>query len=106
MNHYRIAFTLVLGAFMLFTLGVMLTEKASLLEFGQEMLQRNDTLQLVLDLYLANVLLVLWMIDDNRKNAQSTASLLPFMGITLIFATVGPLLYMCWRNRFPFTDKT
>ena len=53
--------------FSLYTLYTMLTAQQSLLAFGQELMSRPDTAQVVIDLYLMALLACVWMYRDGRR---------------------------------------
>lgn len=80
--------------FSLYTLYTMLTAQQSLLAFGQELISRPDTAQVVIDLYLMAVLACVWMYRDARGRGRSVVSVLPYFLLTAVFVSVGPLLYI------------
>ncbi|VVN08501.1 hypothetical protein PS645_03663 [Pseudomonas fluorescens] len=89
---------LVLIAFTGYTLSVMLQAEQSLIDFGISLMSRPDTAQVVIDLYLLATLAAIWMYKDARKRGQSGWSVLPYMVITAVFVSVGPLLYLVVRG--------
>jgi len=80
-------------AFALYTLGTMLMAEQSLMAFGLELMSRPDTAQVLIDLYLMAVMACVWMYRDARARGKSLASLLPYLLITAVFVSIGPLLY-------------
>lgn len=89
---------LVLLAFTGYTLSVMLQAEQSLIDFGISLMSRPDTAQVVIDLYLLATLAGIWMYKDARKRGQSGWSVLPYLVITAVFVSVGPLLYLVVRG--------
>ncbi|MDQ3201520.1 MAG: DUF2834 domain-containing protein [Pseudomonadota bacterium] len=93
---------LALIAFSGYTLSVMMQTEQSLIDFGISLMSRPDTAQVVIDLYLLATLAGIWMYRDARKRGQSGWSVLPYLLITAVFVSVGPLLYLVvrgWRGR-------
>lgn len=81
-------------AFSLYTLGTLLWAEQSLLAFGIELLSRPDTAQVVIDLYLMAALACVWMYRDARAKGKSLASVMPYWLLTMVFVSVGPLMYI------------
>jgi len=92
-----IALTLLL-AFTLYTGWTMAIADQSLIAFGLEMLSRPDTAQMVIDLYLMAGLAGIWMVNDARSRGRSVISVLPYLLITAVFVSAGPLLYIVVRG--------
>jgi hypothetical protein len=90
MHRPYIALAALLG-FTLYTLFTMLTAEQSLLAFGRELMARPDTAQVVIDLYLMAALACVWMYRDARGRGRSA---LPYILLTAVFVSVGPLLYI------------
>jgi len=80
--------------FSIFTGWTMLIAEQSLVAFGLELISRPDTAQLVIDLYLMAALACIWMAKDNRSRGGSFINLLPYLILTAVFVSVGPLLYL------------
>ncbi|MCK6189101.1 MULTISPECIES: DUF2834 domain-containing protein [unclassified Pseudomonas] len=93
MQRSSLALAALLG-FSLYTLVTMLTAEQSLLAFGQELMSRPDTAQVLIDLYLMAALAGVWMYRDTRRRGRSAASVLPYLVLTAVFVSVGPLLYL------------
>eukprot|EP01133_Synstelium_polycarpum_P012329 gene12329-14460_t len=81
-------------AFALYTLITMLIAEQSLMAFGRELISRPDTAQVVIDLYLMATLAGVWMYRDARARGKSLASVLPYLLVTAVFVSIGPLLYI------------
>lgn len=81
-------------AFALYTLITMLIADQSLMAFGRELISRPDTTQVVIDLYLMAVMARMWMCRDARSRGKSLASVLPYLLVTAVFVSIGPLLYI------------
>lgn len=81
-------------AFALYTLIRMLIAEQSLMAFGRELISRPDTAQVVIDLYLMAALAGVWMYRDARARGKSLASVLPYLLVTAVFVSIGPLLYI------------
>ena len=81
-------------AFALYTLITMLIAEQSLMAFGRELISRPDTAQVVIDLYLMAALAGVWMYRDARARGKSLASVLPYLLVTAVFVSIGPLLYI------------
>ncbi|AZE11281.1 hypothetical protein C4K10_3001 [Pseudomonas chlororaphis subsp. aureofaciens] len=89
---------IALIAFAGYTFAVMLQAEQSLLEFGLGLMSRPDTAQVVIDLYLLATLAGIWMYRDARFRGQSALSVLPYLLLTAVFASIGPLLYLVVRG--------
>lgn len=81
-------------AFALYTLITMLIADQSLMAFGRELISRPDTAQVVIDLYLMAALAGVWIYRDARARGKSLASVLPYLLVTAVFVSIGPLLYI------------
>lgn len=81
-------------AFALYALITMLIAEQSLMAFGRELISRPDTAQVVIDLYLMAALAGVWMYRDARARGKSLASVLPYLLVTAVFVSIGPLLYI------------
>ena len=89
---------MALIAFAGYTVSVMLQAEQSLIDFGVSLMSRPDTAQVVIDLYLLATLAGIWMYTDARKRGQSRLSVIPYLLITAIFVSMGPLLYLVVRG--------
>jgi len=81
-------------AFALYTLITMLIADQSLMAFGRELISRPDTAQVVIDLYLMAALAGVWMYRDALARGKSLASVLPYVLVTAVFVSIGPLRYI------------
>ena len=88
----------VLIAFSAYTAFVMLQAEQSLLQFGLQLMSRPDTAQVVIDLYILAALACVWMYRDNQARQKSFASIIPYLLLTLVFVSIGPLLYLVLRG--------
>jgi membrane protease YdiL (CAAX protease family) len=93
---------IALIAFAGYTVSVMLQAEQSLIDFGLSLMSRPDTAQVVIDLYLLATLAGIWMYQDARKRGRSVWSVMPYLLITAVFVSVGPLLYLVVRG---FQDR-
>jgi len=81
-------------AFTVYTVITMLAADQSLMAFGLELMSRPDTAQVVIDLYLMALMACVWMYRDARARGKSLVSVLPYLLITVVFVSIGPLLYI------------
>ena len=88
---------IALIAFAGYTVSVMLQAEQSLIEFGISLMSRPDTAQVVIDLYLLATLAGVWMYRDARKRGQTVWSVVPYLMVTAVFVSIGPLLYLVVR---------
>ncbi|MGE8328559.1 DUF2834 domain-containing protein [Pseudomonas urmiensis] len=88
----------LLLAFTLYTGWSMLIADQSLIAFGLELMARPDTAQVVIDLYLMAGLACLWMVNDTRARGQPLRGVLPYVLVTIVFVSAGPLLYIVVRG--------
>ncbi|MDR2316532.1 DUF2834 domain-containing protein [Pseudomonas monteilii] len=94
----RICALALLVLFSLYTGWTMLMAEQSLLAFGLALLSRPDTAQVVIDLYLMAGLACVWMVADNRKRGRGGLRVLPYLLLTAVFVSLGPLLYLVVRG--------
>jgi hypothetical protein len=88
----------VLLAFALYTGWTMYGAQQSLLAFGLELLSRPDTAQVVIDLYLMAGLACIWMVSDHQGRGGRWPGVLPYLLLTVVFISMGPLLYIVLRG--------
>lgn len=74
----------------------------SLLSFGYQLISSPDTAQVVFDLYIMAFLAIVWMYQDSKNRGKSTIYFIPFAILTIVFVSIGPLLYLVFKP----TDKT
>lgn len=89
---------IALIAFAAYTVSVMLRAEQSLIDFGISLMSRPDTAQVVIDLYLLATMAGIWMYHDARKRGKSALSVIPYLLITVVFVSIGPLLYLVVRG--------
>jgi len=87
---------ILLVPFVIYTAYTMLIAEQSLLSFGYQLISSPDTAQVVIDLYLMAILAIVWMYHDS-KSLPKKWIWIPFALLTLIFVSVGPLLYLIMR---------
>ncbi|MBC3268926.1 DUF2834 domain-containing protein [Pseudomonas sp. SWRI81] len=88
-------------AFSGYTLSVMIQAEHSLIDFGISLMSRPDTAQVVIDLYLLATLAGVWIVRDAKSRGQSIWSVLPYLLLTVVFVSIGPLLYLVVRGIRP-----
>ncbi len=69
----------------------------SLLSFGYQLVSSPDTAQVVIDLYIMAALALVWMYQDIKSRGKTIKHWLPYALVTLIFVSIGPLLYLVLR---------
>ncbi|HGY9634860.1 TPA: DUF2834 domain-containing protein [Pseudomonas putida] len=94
----RICALAILVLFSLYTGWTMLIAEQSLLAFGLALLAQPDTAQVVIDLYLMAGLAGCWMVRDNRMRGNAGIAVLPYLLLTVVFVSLGPLLYLVIRG--------
>ena len=99
---------LTLILFAAYTIFSMLQAEQSLLQFGIQLMSSLDTAQVVIDLYILAALACIWMYHDNKSRGKSFASVVPYLLITAVFVSIGPLLYFVVQgfSRQSSADKT
>lgn len=88
----------VLVAFSAYTLLVMVRAEQSLLQFGLQLMSSADTAQVVIDLYIMAGLACAWMVRDNRARGKPHRAVAPYILLTLVFVSIGPLSYLILRD--------
>ncbi len=95
----RIALPLLtLLAFAAYTGYCMAIAEQSLLQFGLQLMSSPDTAQVVIDLYILAALACVWMYRDARARGKSLGHVLPYLLLTAVFVSAGPLLYLVVRG--------
>lgn len=100
MNFRTISLILLL-IFTSYTLYTMSIADQSLLSFAHQLISSPDTAQVVFDLYIMAFLAIVWMYNDCKKIGKSMVYLLPFVLLTLVFVSIGPLLYLVLNPSHP-----
>ncbi len=88
----------VLILFTAYTAYTMSIAQQSLLSFGIQLISSPDTAQVVIDLYIMAVLAIGWIYQDVKSRGKPITSWLPYAALTLVFVSVGPLLYLALRQ--------
>lgn len=88
----------VLLAFTAYTVFSMSQAEQSLMQFGMELMSSLDTAQVVIDLYILATLACIWMYKDNKARSKPFIAVAPYMVITAIFVSIGPLLYLVVKS--------
>lgn len=96
MSKIKILVLALLVPFVAYTAYTMAVAEQSLASFAYELISRPDTAQVVIDLYIMAILAIVWMYYDSKK-LNRRWYWLPFSVLTLIFVSVGPLLYLLLR---------
>ncbi|MFK8328695.1 DUF2834 domain-containing protein [Pseudomonas sp. BJa5] len=89
---------LVLMAFALYTGWTMAIAEQSLVAFGIRLMSRPDTAQVVIDLYLMAALAGIWMVNDTRSRGGTLRGVVPYLLVTAVFVSAGPLLYIAVKG--------
>lgn len=93
MNRPYLALATLLS-FAAYTACTMWQADQSLVEFGLGLMSSPDTAQVVIDLYLLAALACVWMYRDARAKGRSLGAVLPYLVLTAVFVSLGPLLYI------------
>ncbi|QXH55109.1 DUF2834 domain-containing protein [Pseudomonas maumuensis] len=88
----------VLLLFTLYTGWTLIVADQSLIAFGLELMSRPDTAQVVIDLYVMAGLGCVWMARDQYQRGGSLLGVLPYLLLTAVFVSMGPLLYIVVRG--------
>jgi len=92
--NVRIVALILLVVFTAYTAYTMVRAEESLLAFAQRLVSSPDTAQVVFDLYIMAFLAILWMFSAAKRAGKSVLYLIPFVLLTLVFVSIGPLLYI------------
>ena len=96
MSKIKILALVLLMPFVAYTVYTMIIAEQSLASFARELMSRPDTAQVVIDLYIMALLAIVWMFVDSKK-LNYRWFWIPFSALTLVFVSVGPLLYLLLR---------
>jgi di/tricarboxylate transporter len=88
---------ILLILFVAYTGYTMSIAEQSLLSFGYQLVSSPDTAQVVIDLYIMALLALAWMYQDIKNRGKTIKHWLPYVLVTLVFVSVGPLLYLVLR---------
>ncbi len=97
--NIRVVSVILLVGFTGFTVFTMSIAQQSLLSFGYELVSSPDTAQVVMDLYIMAVLALVLMYDDIKARGKTLKHWLPYAALTLVFVSMGPLLYLALKPK-------
>ncbi|MEH6346142.1 MAG: DUF2834 domain-containing protein [Bermanella sp.] len=95
--NMKVVSVVLLVVFSGFTAFTMSIAEQSLLSFGYELVSSPDTAQVVMDLYIMVILALVWMHQDMKAQGKTIKHWLPYAALTLVFVSVGPLLYLALK---------
>ena len=98
MNGKLLVLYIVLCCFLALTAYSLAVSEQPFLEWARELMLVPATAQVVVDLYIACGLILAWMFHDVRSRQKSLLYWLVFAAITLVGASIGPLLYLIVRE--------
>jgi len=78
----------------------------SLLSFGYQLITSPDTAQVLIDLYIMALLAIIWMYIDCKKLGKPIWYWTLFTTVTLVFVSIGPLLYLVLRTNKGSANET
>ncbi len=93
----KVVSVVLLVVFSGFTAFTMSIAEQSLLSFGYQLISSPDTAQVVMDLYIMVLLALVWMYQDIKAQGKTIKHWLPYAALTLVFVSMGPLLYLALR---------
>lgn len=96
--NVRIVSLILLLLFAGYTGYTMFIAEQSLLSFGYQLISSPDTAQVVIDLYIMAFLALAWMYQDIKQRGKTIKHWLPYALVTLLFVSIGPLLYLVLRS--------
>ena len=88
---------ILLVLFASYTGYTMSIAEQSLLSFGYQLISSPDTAQVVIDLYIMAGLALVWIYQDIKSRGKTIKHWLPYAAVTLVFVSMGPLLYLALR---------
>ncbi|PKG97058.1 DUF2834 domain-containing protein [Paraglaciecola sp. MB-3u-78] len=97
--------TSLLIPFVLYTAYTMSVAEQSLLSFGYQLITSPDTAQVLIDLYIMAILAIVWIYNDAKQLNKTAMYWLPFALLTLVFVSIGPLLYLALRKNVRANEK-
>jgi len=98
MNTRLIILYVILLGFVAFTAYSLAVTEQDFVSWAKDLLSVPSTAQVVLDLYIACGLILAWMFYDIRSRGKSKLSWFVFALITLVAASIGPLIYLIIRE--------
>ena len=78
----------------------------SLLSFGYQLITSPDTAQVLIDLYIMAFLAIVWMYIDSKTQGKPVWYWSLFAVLTLLFVSIGPLLYLVLRPSKKNSNET
>ena len=84
----------------------MAVSNQSLLNFGYQLISSPDTAQVLIDLYIMALLAIIWMYTDSRERGKPIWYWALFTIVTLVFVSIGPLLYLILRSNKGNANET
>ena len=78
----------------------------SLLSFGYQLITSPGTTQVLIDLYIMALLAIIWMYTDCKKLGKPIWYWVLFVIVTLVFVSIGPLLYLVLRTNKGSANET
>ena len=96
MSKIKLLSLALLVPFASYTAYAMSVAEQSLVSFGYELLSRPDTAQVVFDLYIMAILAIVWMYKDSKAIGRRWLWVV-CSAVTLVFVSIGPLLYLILR---------
>ena len=101
----KILLAAALVAFSSYTIYTLAISGQSLLSFGYGLVSSPDTAQVVIDLYIMAFLAIIWIYIDAKKLGKPIWYWALFSALTLVFVSIGPLLYLLLRSDKSDIDK-
>lgn len=98
MNRTLLALYSIFLSFTAFTVYSLAVSEQPFLEWARGLVSVPATAQVVIDLYIACGLILVWMLHDIRKRDKPLLQWAIFATITLFSASIGPLLYLIIRE--------
>jgi len=98
MNIKLIFLYIIFIGFLAFTAYSLAVTEEGFFDWVKGLLSVPSTAQLVIDLYIACGLILAWMFHDVRSRGKPITYWVVFAIVTLITASLGPLLYLIIRE--------
>jgi len=99
--NFRTIVLVLLVLFTAYTVYTMSIAEQSLLSFGYQLISSPDTAQVIFDLYIMAFLAICWMYQDSKRLGKSGWHIAPFVALTVVFVSIGPLLYLVLNPQRP-----
>ena len=98
MNLKLVVLYIVLISFLGMTGYSLAVTEEGFFEWARGLMMVPATAQVVVDLYIACGLILIWMFYDSRSRGKPFAYWLAFAVFTVFAASIGPLLYLILRE--------